>query len=585
MGFLDFFRGPEPALEPTLEQRLEEALESASSTIEQLREESQWDTAARRTLERNLEDLTWQLLDRVHTEERPETLRRIRERALRYFQRDPVVGSAVQLMTWYTFGRGVQKPGIPEDHTPDTQEKGMKAQARESGLREVAEEKIGPAERQQAERVIESFWEAPENKATITSPQAQQQKSDELQIDGEIFLILFDGPGASGGPDDEAALLLSDISPDEVSEVITMRDNQKMPLWYIRKYRTRDWDPVSRSYKLSDVKTLYYPHWRNKPGENDLKPPQQQIADGRVMHVKVNSLSRQLRGRSELERVLEWSKGFREFMDGRLAVARAVNKVAQRVRVEGGPQEIAKVMNQLNSADMLNMTRTPLGHPDAGGVLPIASTVFHSPSVQFEPAQFETGAGVASQDRQAFLSMIAAGTGWPLHYLGGEVTASLASAVSQELPVTKMVEARQELWKSVIADLTDEALRLAGMEGISCEVQMPPILQRDLPQIAGACQSLVQSVDPTAQNVELKRWVLTQVAGAIGENEVQETVSEIFPDDYEAPPPAPMQQQAQQMSLLDQPQRALPGTPYRVQTADSARRTAQDPNRGRPQLP
>lgn len=579
MGFLDFFRANDPGLEPTLEERLEEALESASSTIEELREASQWDTAARRTLERSLEDLTWQLLDRVNVEERPETLRRIRERALKYFQRDPIVGSAVQLMTWYTFGRGVQKPGIPEDHSAQTQERGSKA--REAGLTE-ATDKISDAEREKAESVIESFWMAPENKATITSPQSQQQKSDELQIDGEVFLVMFDGPGANGGPDDEASLLLSDISPDEIGEVVTQRDNQKMPLWYIRKYRTRDWDPVSRSYKLSDVKTLYYPHWRNEPGEGDLRPPQDQIADGRIMHVKVNSLSRQLRGRSELERILEWSKGFREFMDGRLAVARAVNKVAQRVRVEGGPTEIAKVMNQLNSADMLNMTRTPLGHPDAGGALPIASTVFHSPSVQFEPAQFETGAGVANADRQAFLSMIAAGTGWPLHYLGGEVTASLASAVSQELPVTKMVESRQELWKSVISDLTNEALRRAGIEDVTCEVIMPPILQRDLPQIASACQALVQSVDPTTQNVELKRWVLTQVAGAMNEPEVQETVAEIFPEGYTAPAPAQSPPQSgEQLSLLDQQaKRAVPGAPYRVQTADSARQNAERPDRG-----
>ena len=533
-------------------------------------------------MERSLEDLTWQLLDRVNTEDRPETLRRIRERALRYFQRDPIVGSAIQLMTWYTFGRGVQKPGIPESHAPRSKEKS--GNDGERTFREAKQE-ISPADRKNAEQVIESFWNAPENQATLTSPQSQQQKSDELQIDGEVFFVLFDGPGANNGPEDEASLLLSDISPDEIGEIITQRDNQKMPLWYLRKYRTKEWDPVSRAYKLSDVKSMYYPHWKNAPGENDMKPPKDQIAEGRVRHLKVNCLSRQLRGRSELERVLEWSKGFREFMDGRLAVARAVNKVAQRVRVEGGPAEISKVMSQLNNADMLNMTRTPLGHPDAGGVLPIASTVFHSPSVQFEPASFETGAGVASSDRQAFLSMIAAGTGWPMHYLGGDVTASLASAVSQELPVTKMVESRQELWKSVIAEFTEEALRLAGIDDIHPEVTMPPILQRDLPNIASATQSIVMSLDPTAQNVELKRWALTQVAGAMGEPEVQDTVSEIFPENYVAPAPAQQAQlpsgQGGQMSLLKkETQRAIPGQPYRVQTADSARKNAERPNRG-----
>ena len=216
-------------------------------------------------MERSLEDLTWQLLDRVNTEDRPETLRRIRERALRYFQRDPIVGSAIQLMTWYTFGRGVQKPGIPESHAPRSKEKS--GNDGERTFREAKQE-ISPADRKNAEQVIGSFWNAPENQATLTSPQSQQQKSDELQIDGEVFFVLFDGPGANNGPEDEASLLLSDISPDEIGEIITQRDNQKMPLWYLRKYRTKEWDPVSRASKLSDVKSRYCVAGRSLSGSS-----------------------------------------------------------------------------------------------------------------------------------------------------------------------------------------------------------------------------------------------------------------------------------------------------------------------------
>jgi hypothetical protein len=547
MGFIDFFTGGGS----------NDAIERLEDQLSQMQEAANLDAAARKTMNRRLEDLTYKYLDAVATNEddHPENRRKIVRRAYRYWAEDPIVGQSLNLLTWYTFGRGVPMPTIPK------------------------RDDVDEIDRQSALDVITEFWNAPENKAVITSLESQEQKSLELQIEGEVFIAMFDG--GAGSP-----LLLSDIDPSEITNVIVSTDNRKMPLYYERTFSPKVYDFATRQYRSSAKnKVVYYRHWLHEPGPDDPTPPNDMIDESAlVMHVAVNRTSNQQRGNSEVRRVLEWAKGFREFMEGRLAIARAINRVAQVVKVDGGPSEVAKVMQQFSSADPLALTRIPLNDPQIAS--PQAATMFRTPNVSIEPASFETGAGVADQDKRAFLGQIAAGTGWPSHYLGGEGAQSLANLTAMEAPVLKMVESRQELWEQVIYNLTREALIRAGID-VDPEVTMPPILQRDTGQLAGALQSMVAVLDPQQENIALKRWIAGQYLSLFGEANVADRTQEIVDESVARQEAAQQQQPGPGLAVPDEigrqtnPDR-VGQTPYGARSSDTMAQNLADPTRTDP---
>ncbi|TXH51273.1 MAG: phage portal protein [Desulfurellales bacterium] len=548
MGIFDrLLKGDTPTPEPAPDG-LNEALDRIDvlqHNLERFQESAEDDYNARRILERRLEDMAYELLSAKadKLDERPEDRKRIRKRAFTYWQKDPIIGQAVNLMNWYTFGRGVTVPQVvrpereseaiaPQHKLPEHLEDQPDQTTMEAWFKEAGEDnEPTDDDLDKAQEILDAFWDAPENKEVLTSPMAQESKSTELQLDGEVFLVMFDNENPGDG---EPLMLLTDINPEEIVEVITARENDKMPLWYVRRYREQVWNYTSEVWETSQEQTTrYYPHWQNTPGPKDTPPPSQLLAPGRMMHIKINAISRQQRGVSELRRVLEWAKGLNEFMEARLAIARAMNKIAQRVRVDGGPTEVNRIVQQFASGDLMALTRVPQRDPLVAQ--PQAATLVHTPSMDIQPMSFETGAATAQVDKQSFLGMIAAGVNWPMHYLGGDGAASLSSAVSMELPTRKQVEARQQLWQEVFHNISMEVLRLAGVhEDIDIEVQMPPILDRDLAAITGAVSGIVTALTAT-NNVELARWALGEVLVALGRTDASDIVERIYPEGYRMP--------------------------------------------------
>ena len=556
----------------------EEVITALEQQIVQLAEANEAD---RKLLARRIEDLSWELMgQREKFDGNARGRANLRKRAMRYWQEDPVIGQSVDLLTRYTIGRGVPMPDIPEPpqdpkqmHRGTPEEMAKKTEDRaakkaedygtmtpaevarfnqaatlkahkkadlqeaDGPLRPALDDIIKPkditdAQHEKATDALSEFWEAAENMAVLTSPQAQREKSTELQLDGEVFFAIFEN---GSGP-----VLLGDIDPVEITQVIPRTNNAKVPIWYERTtyperydYQNRQWVPD----KDGEAKITYYQHWLNEPEADDPEPPSELVdPKARIYHVSVNKVSRQQRGNSELKRVVEWARGFHEYMESRLSIARAVNRVAQRVVVDGGPTEVARVMQQFSSGDSLALKRVP--YQDVENAAPEAGTMFHNPQVKLEPSNFETGGSVANADKKAFLGMISSGVGWPMHYLGDEGAASLSTLTSMEMPLLKMVEDRQELWSGVISDLCFIALKAAGV-AVRPSVTMPQVLQRDIGLFSAAILAIKQALDPSGQNVPLLRWMLKEALGAFGERDPARVVEEIFPDDYEPPAPPP----------------------------------------------
>ncbi|KKL70120.1 hypothetical protein LCGC14_2108100 [marine sediment metagenome] len=103
-----------------------------------------------------------------------------------YAVKDPLGKQSIRLWTDYTFGTGMAW---------DMEDEGAK-------------------------KVLETFWNAPENKSVLSN-RGQRKSSDKLLIDGEVFFVIF--LGAKGKE------TIRFVDPLEITEIITDPDDNNQP--------------------------------------------------------------------------------------------------------------------------------------------------------------------------------------------------------------------------------------------------------------------------------------------------------------------------------------------------------------------
>jgi hypothetical protein len=163
--------------------------------------------------------------------------------------------------------------------------------------------------------------------------------------------------------------------------------------------------------------------------------------------------------------------------------------------------------------------------------------------------QFKTasGASEAEQDAQMLRGQIGVALGIPIHYLGDKGSANLANATAMEVPVLKMMEARQELFEQMVTKFIDFCIDKAINEGALPEkidrtfyVEMPNIMQRSIPELVASLTNTMARLDPFAQDVPLKRLTLQQVLTWLGYPDPDAVVRQVYPEGIEN---VPQQQQ------------------------------------------
>lgn len=511
-------------------------------------------------LARRAEDLGWDLLnsDARYKEPRNEVRKDKVERAYKYYYDDGIVAQSVNLVTWYTFGRGMGKPRY-----------------RAEGGNAAAG---GDSEQQAANRLISAFWQDEDNQRTLTTAQAQEQKSTELQLQGNVYFLLFPSaePGGAappassdvpaGGerlssisgaePDVASTLKVSDLPEHEIVDIIMNPENRKVPVFYKRQYTPRTYDFASKTYiPAGQTKTIYYRDWKHQaPTEvqgPDGKmipwgPKDDEIGEGLVYHVAVNRVSDTKFGQSEIARVLPWAAGLRSYMTDRMAVVQAIAKIALQVKTKGGAKQVNQIAEQL--ADISNLAGQIEGSGQTRRIADTEKTkvAFMNQGTSLEPMVTDTGASSSATDIQTMLGMASAASGIPPHYYGQPGSASLATATAMELPVLKMMEARQELWESVYRDIMGWMLKRSGYDPERLEVTMPGILQRDVGTTISSLAALVTAVDPQVQNKELIRYVVGEALETMGKQNVEEVLERLFPENWTPPAAEKHQQELEQ---------------------------------------
>ncbi len=483
-----------------------------------------------RMIARKAEEANWLPLtggSTAYFEPTREARKEVIKRAHNYYFNDPIVGRTIDLRTLYTFGKGLPKPKYRENVDRDNED-----------------EKIG-------QRYIDRFWWDRDNQACLTSYFAQISKSTELQLQGEIFFLLF----RSDERADEAVveeeetewnarpspLKITDLPESEITEIISHPGNRKIPVYYKRVYKPQVYNFEKGAYEEgTEEVAIYYRHWRNEaPSEWNGRPwgpREEQIGEGLIYHLALNKTSDMKRGVPEVQRYLKWAQGLNEYMTSRMATVQAIAQIALQAKTKGGPKnvtqvagvlsDISRMANTLESATNLERTRTDQGRTKAA---------VSSQGVELQPMVQDTGSAGAQIDVQVFKGQIAAGAGVPVHHLGDVGTANMATATSMDAPLQRLIEAMQEMFETVYRDLLGFMMEGLGLDPGRVEVTMPPILQRDVAGTNAALAGMLTTVDPNLGNKDLIKFYVEQVLDAMGFVNATELVDRFFPDEWVTP--------------------------------------------------
>lgn len=378
-------------------------------------------------LELAIEDRGWiggyNSTNRLNADLDPRSRRVMVSQSRMYWLRDPLAHQAVRLWTDYCFG--------------------------DSGLSVTCDDK-------KTQDKIHAFLDDPRNKRLL-SASGQKRLSNNLLVDGEIFFAVF-----SDG-------VIRKYDPQQIT-IISDPDDEDTVLAYKRL--------------TSSNKTLYYRDWTATPQDAqavidpETKKTFKVERNVSIYHLAYDAFGK--RGNGLLVSSLSWSIQHRKFMEARVAITQALSKFTYKTTVAGGPKEVAKTQAKLESSFANRAPNTLEKNPvtTAGG------NFIQSKGLDLVPLPRTTGAGEAKDDSDSLKLQVCAGTGIMLHYFGDPSTGNLATATAMELPMLKMFQGYQKLWKDAYADIffivLDEKL---GKKPIKKNVDLPPILKDDLQEL------------------------------------------------------------------------------------------------------
>ena len=398
---------------------------------------------------------------------------------------------------------------------------------------------------------VARFLDDERNRAAVFGHQARGELEEHLQTDGKIFLRLF--PDAQSG-----RVRVRVIDPLEIDEIVCNPDDASEPWYYRRTYTKTALDGTQQTL------TEYYPDIYYNP-RNKLSTLAASAFDGKIVwnspvyHVRVNPMGRW--GVSELYASLDWALAYKRFLENLASVWQALARWAMKLTVKGGASGVSAAKSTFGTT--LDSGTAESNPP------PLAGSMFIQADGAGDLQPFRTaGATMSAEDgRRLFLMAIAAG-GYPETFYGDVSVGTLATAESLDRPTELKIADRQALWADVYRDLVGYALLWAVKAGQlssagrvrkerdgdewreevewnddvngRVKVDFPPIIDIDQAQQIGA---LVDATTlrgaPAAGTFDLKTFT-RRAAQVLGFDDVDTLVEELFPEDEEDGPDAPM---------------------------------------------
>ncbi len=444
-------------------------------------------------LQLQLEEIGWERLtsESENVDVSPERRKKINSRALLLWRKDPLVGHAVNLTNWFTFGEGVSAPKVND-----------------------ADGKPNDA----AQKAVNEFWYEKDNQKSIFGSQAQWKLSTLLQVQGEIFLTLFKS---------ENGMKVRSLMADTIEDIVTHPEDKDTPLFYKRNMNPTTYDFGTHAYTHGTQKYKYHKDAaydesiENLGSENVQEPNEGDLADGDIYHIKINTLGK--RGFSELYRAFDWVNAFNVLASARVSHARAENTFAWERKTKGGQADITAAKANLGQSG--NPTNRV---PPAPG-----SFLFTGQGQEYklhEPSG--GGAKAASDDLRSLRLHVATAFNAPEHYFADGSQGNMATAKTMELWALKKFLARQKLWEEIYKDLVYAYLEIKGIssDDVVIDIDFPQIQNQDVFVYLQALQIAKANgflSDDTIATLALQSFGVNNVADELVKMKAVKTASQI----------------------------------------------------------
>ena len=330
-----------------------------------------------------------------------------------------------------------------------------------------------------AQPAWDEFWTAKRNSQVIGDRDIFNLSTNVL-VDGEFYFAFF-----TSRIDGKTSVRI--IPTDEITETITKPDDKYMTLYYKREY-------VSNGD--SAIKTVYYPDWQASP--DDLVkanlPEGSVIADQvkadlhtgtDVVMMQVSHRERYGHGWPLMTAGASWSRAYRNFLQDRAAVARAVAMYVDKIKVKGSSRTVDMIQARLQSSLTQSGSNYETNPPPVAG-----SDWIENDALSRQRMPMNTGGADAEKDGTPLLAQAGlSGRIFP-HYLGRGESFRLATATAMEGPTLRAFKKYQMFWSSVWQDMAEivlGAIERYGGESFSTyaiSVSTDSILQVDIEQVS-----------------------------------------------------------------------------------------------------
>lgn len=430
--------------------------------------------------------------------------------------KNPLISRAVGIRADYTFGRGVN------------------ITAKDSDINTV----------------LQAWRDDQQNKLELTSHLAQLEKDKDLQTEGNIFLSLFVHPRTG-------KVRVSSIPFDEITEIITDPNNRKKAHYY-----RREWEYTALNLATGKLETklvtTYYRDWRytdqgvQKIGDNAVDQ------EAVIYHIKTGGLGSWRFGLSEFYSGIDWARAYKSFLEDFATIVKALSRFAWRAKTKGGARGLAAGKARLSTTAYTDGSTPETNPPPTTGSVFLQDSEI--PGEALEPIK-TAGATTSAEEGRRIMLMVAASVGLPETFFGDVSVGTLATATSLDRPTELMLGNRQRLWASVLDDLANFVIYCAvtapegplktlarieeneyGEDVVIFADTIDPTIDIDFPSLVerdtlSYVQAIVQAATLDGkQPVTIKdpRLLTKMLLLALGEDNVDEIVEELYPEGTEA---------------------------------------------------
>lgn len=342
-----------------------------------------------------------------------------------------------------------------------------------------------------AEKALSAYWNARENQVVLSS-KGQRRSSTKLLVDGEIYFALFIGV---------KQIRIRLIDPLEITEIITDPDDKDD-----ERYYKRVWTDAQ-----AGVHTDYYPSHRNPkdvPAKDFAGKEVTATENGKhvlVYHLAWDNLY--LRGMPLLLPAIDWIKQYRRFLASRVAIMLAMARFAWKNKVAGGAGAIAANKALLHEQE-----------------IPAGSVAIENLGSELTPIRADSNARNAYQDGRMLKLQVAAAVGIPEQYFGDISIGNLATAKTVELPMMKMFQSYQAIWRDTFQDIDELVLEQAKLPvDTHIDRDFPPIAPDDVFQAAQAIATIITAFPDFSALQDVQQVALL----SIGINDPAEVLEEL----------------------------------------------------------